>query len=94
VPTLAFDDDAGSVGGSTGVNQFHASCTADGDVIELGPVVSTRMAGSPEAMAQESAFLQVLAGRCSVRLDAEGRLVLDGGSSSLLLRPGELPRLM
>jgi heat shock protein HslJ len=52
------------------------------------------MAGSPQAMAQESALLQVLGGRCLVWLDDGGRLVLDDGSSSVVLRSGELPQLM
>ena len=93
MPSLEFDD-AGSVGGTTGVNRFHAAYTVDGEAIELGPIITTRMAGSPEAMDQEYAWLQVLGGRCLVWLDDEGRLVLDDGSTSLILRPGEHPQLV
>ena len=93
VPSLEFDD-TGSVGGTTGVNRFHAAYTVDGDAIELGPIITTLMAGTPEAMNQEYAWLQVLGSRCAARLDEAGRLVLEGGATTLLLRRGEVPELL
>jgi heat shock protein HslJ len=93
VPSLEFDD-TGSVGGTTGVNRFHAAYALDGDTLELGPILTTLMAGTSEAMDQEYAWLQVLGGRCAARLDEAGRLVLDSGSTTLVLQRGELPRLL
>jgi len=40
------------VAGRVGVNRFTGSFTVDGDVLQLGPVASTRMAGPPEMMTQ------------------------------------------
>ena len=82
-PTVTFDR-AGRVSGSTGVNHFSAEFTVVGDELTVGPAISTRMAGSTEAMAQEQVWLDTLTGPCRVRRDGE-RLVIDGGETTLVL---------
>jgi heat shock protein HslJ len=44
------------VAGCVGVNRFTGSFTVDGDVLQVGPVASTRMAGPPEMMTLENRF--------------------------------------
>ena len=46
----------GSVSGSAGVNRFSGTARLDGDRLTLGPLRTTRMAGSPEAMEDPWAF--------------------------------------
>jgi heat shock protein HslJ len=57
--TLVFGDD-GTVSGSAGVNTFNGPYTVDGDAIEIGPLATTKMAGDPELMEQEQAYLKAL----------------------------------
>jgi heat shock protein HslJ len=91
-PTAKFDLD-GRVHGSTGVNRFSADYSIVGDELTLGPAVSTRMAGSPEAMAQEQAWFDTLTGLCRVRRDGE-RLVIEGGETTLVLVPDKGPAVI
>lgn len=44
------------VTGRVGVNRFTGSFTIEGEVLEVGPVASTRMAGPPEIMAVDDRF--------------------------------------
>jgi heat shock protein HslJ len=57
--TLEFGVD-GTVSGSAGVNQYNGAFTVDGAAIEIGPLATTKMAGEPELMEQEQAFLAAL----------------------------------
>ena len=91
-PTAAFEAD-GRVYGSTGVNRYSASYSLVGDELTLGQAVSTMMAGPPEAMAQEQAWLGALGGVCRVRRDGD-RLVIEGDAATLLLAPEEAPTLV
>ena len=63
------------VAGRVGVNRFTGSFTTDGDVIHVGPVASTRMAGPPELMALEDRF--------NSHLDGEHEIALEGGVLTL-----------
>ena len=81
--TLAFPA-PDRAGGSGGVNRWFATVTRAGPRgVGFGETGSTRMAGPPEAMAQEARFLALLA-----RVDAwrvtDGRLELLGAGSPLL----------
>ncbi len=58
------------VAGRVGVNRFTGSFTTDGDVIQVGSVASTRMAGPPELMALEDRF--------NSHLDGEHEIALEG----------------
>lgn len=60
-PELDFGDD-GRLSGSTGVNRIIGQYEVERDVIRFGNAGSTRMAGLPEAMEQESRFLAVIRG--------------------------------
>jgi len=60
-PWLTFDGD-GQVYGLAGVNRMRGTWSIDGDVLTFGPLVSTLMAGPPDAMAVESALHRLLAG--------------------------------
>jgi len=77
--TLEFGTD-GQVSGSGGVNRYNGAYEVDGASISVGPLASTKMAGEPELMEQEAAFLKaleastqwtVVRGRLELR-DAEG----------------------
>ena len=62
MPFVQFDADENKVTGFASVNRFFGSVKIDekGHVQWPGPFGSTRMAGSPEQMAQEDAFLKAL----------------------------------
>jgi heat shock protein HslJ len=86
-PTLALDPD-GTVTGSTGVNRIRGPYELADGTLEVGPLVSTRMAGSTEAMEVEHRFLAVLAEATEVRWDG-GTLVLESDAGQLRLEPAE-----
>lgn len=73
--TITFDPATGQVSGFSGVNRFHGSYTIDDSVISFGPVISTRMAGAPELMELESAFLKFVSTDVDFEI-TDGRLAL------------------
>ncbi|HUL86162.1 MAG TPA: META domain-containing protein [Actinomycetota bacterium] len=82
-PTIGFDDE-GHVSGGAGVNRFMGTWSLAGNVLVVGPLATTRMAGPPERMDLERRFLDVLAARCTVtRTDGGLLLTSDGGSLRL-----------
>lgn len=78
----------GQVSGRAGVNTFGGSARVDGDRIIIGPLRTTRMAGSPEAMDAEAAFLGALDDVVAVRLDGDDLSLTDadGGTQVRLVR--------
>jgi heat shock protein HslJ len=60
-----------------------------GRSLEVGPLVSTRMACAPEVMAQEHALLAALEASATYRAEGEVLHLLrsDGGISVTLRRP-------
>ena len=80
--TMEFSDD--KVGGKGPVNNWSSSYTVEENRLSFGPVITTRMAGSPAAMAAESAFLTRL-GRVDNWLVEDDRLVLRAGDERLLV---------
>ena len=62
--------EADRITGRVGVNRFTGSFTLEGDVLQVGPVASTRMAGPPELMALESRFNSHLEGAHEIVLEA------------------------
>jgi len=60
-PRMSLGED-GELTGTTGVNQFSGTYEAEGDLVRLTARRMTRMAGPPEAMEQESRFLEALEG--------------------------------
>jgi len=67
--TLRFEEPARAAGNS-GVNRYSAQVNADASLLRFVSPISTRMAGPPELMALESAFL--------VRLQAVSAWKIDG----------------
>jgi putative lipoprotein len=58
--TIVFADDD-KVSGNAGVNQYNGSYKTTGtDGIQIGPLASTQMAGEPDLMEQEQAFLTAM----------------------------------
>ena len=58
----------GSTSGSTGCNKYNAAYTIGGDMITISPGATTLMACSTPIMAQESAFLDVLASATTYKI--------------------------
>ncbi len=89
-PTLVLDP-GGTVSGSSGVNRFRGTYELAESMLEIGPLVTTRLAGTPEAMEVEHLFLTVLAEPLAVRWDY-ATLVLESDNGQLRLEPasGEL----
>jgi len=77
---------AGKTNGSGGVNSFSGTYEASGDSsISFGPLASTRMAGPPEAMAQEAKFFAALEVAKHFEI-SKGKLVLsDSGNNTLMV---------
>jgi putative lipoprotein len=73
-PTVTFTPE-GRFQGTGGINRFNGSYRVEGDVIEFGPAMSTRMAGPGDIMRQENLFLAVLAG--------DRRFVVGGGELTI-----------
>lgn len=59
VPTLCFDEQGG-LSGTGGCNRYSGTARFLDDGIEVGPLVSTRMACAEQVMDQERAFLDRL----------------------------------
>lgn len=92
-PHLWFDP-AGQVMGSIGVNRVRGPARTDGDAVYLGPLVTTRMAGDPDAMDEEADLLSALERVARFRADADDRLTLldaDGEPLVGLRRASEPP---
>jgi len=90
VPSLHFDEN-GKFAGFSGVNRFHGKLDTRALIqgnFDMGPIVSTRMAGSPRAMELESLLFDALerSDSCAMR---EAELILfHEGDIVARLRPG------
>jgi heat shock protein HslJ len=69
VPSLVLDLEEARVTGSGGVNRLTGRFVLSEDELRFGPLATTRMAGSEEAMRREHAFLDALARVTSYELD-------------------------
>ncbi len=82
--TALFADD-GTVAGNAGCNQYSAPYTVDGDAIEIGEAITTRMMCPEPVMEQEAAYLAALGNATTFSLggdrlelrDADGALQVD-----------------
>lgn len=72
--TVNFEGDR--LNGSAGCNNYMGTFTADGDVLILGPLASTRMMCPPEIMEQEDRFLALMATVETADITFDGTLVL------------------
>lgn len=86
--TIDFGSD-GNVGGNGGVNTFRGTFTTTEDTIEFGPLATTKMAGEPEHMTQETAFLGALANATTWSVTSRGMLELRdaGGATQVVATP-------
>lgn len=80
--------DLETIWGDTGCNRFHGQYRLQGTDLSIGPLATTRRAGSPEAMEQERAILAALASVTGWRLgdDRVDLLRADGGIALVLTR--------
>jgi heat shock protein HslJ len=70
--------EGGRVSGRVGVNRFAGPYSTNGDVLEIGPVASTRMAGPPELMSLEH--------HVNTHLEGEHEITLEGDEMVLRVR--------
>ena len=68
--TVEFQVDS-KMSGSTGCNNYNAAYTTDGDMITISPGAITLMACPTPIMAQESAFLDVLASATTYKIEGD-----------------------
>lgn len=69
------------IAGSGGCNRYGGALRREGGRLQVGPLVSTRMACAPEVMAQEDRFLAAI--EAAERFRREGaRLFLDSTGSA------------
>lgn len=82
----------GALLGNAGVNQYRGDldlAALEQGVFRPGPLITTRMAGSPLAMAIEGVFLKALGEADGVRLDGEQLVLTRAGEPSARLRRGD-----
>jgi putative lipoprotein len=88
IPTMQFPE-ANRVSGLAGVNRYSGEVTfSTNGGIAFGPMITTKMAGPPEAMALESNFLDALS--LVTRADLSGgklKLISADGKTRLDLAP-------
>lgn len=82
-PHLWFDP-AGQVMGSVGVNRVRGAARTDGDAVHLGPLVTTRMAGDPDAMDEEADLLSALERVARYRAVDDRLTLLDADGEPLV----------
>ncbi len=61
----------GLVSGRGSVNRFNGRITVAGASLTIGPLMRTKMAGPPEAMAQEAAYLKALQAATALEMDGD-----------------------
>jgi heat shock protein HslJ len=84
-PWLTFDGD-GVVFGMAGVNRVRGTWELAGDTLTFGPVVSTLMAGPPDAMACEQQVFRLLGAPLTVSTPDDETLALVGTGSARLVK--------
>ena len=85
-PRAAHPDDTGQVFGLAGVNRVRGTWRLDGPTLTFGPVVSTLMAGPPDAMTRERQVLRLLGEPVRVSAPDGDTLELDGVVHASLVR--------
>lgn len=80
--------DGTQLSGSAGCNRISGDYTSDGKRLTAGPLLATQMACPGAGMAQEQAFMALMAKPVSLRFTPDGRLILvgEGGKSAVLAR--------
>src|SRR5262245_46486812 len=80
MPTLTLDASTQRVSGMSGVNRFSGNYQLDGPRLKFGNLAGTRMAGPPESMALESAFLSAMQKASSWKTTSDTLELSDGGT--------------
>lgn len=83
LPTLRLDAAKKQVSGFSGVNRYFGGFERTGEKVKFGMLAGTMMAGPPEAMASEAAFLKALENVSHWRVE-KGALDLLQGDKVLL----------
>ena len=71
------------VTGNTGVNMLNGTYELSGAALQFGPMITTRRAGAPELMQQESAFLKALEKTAKADLKGRSLTLRDAGGAAL-----------
>jgi heat shock protein HslJ len=82
--SLDFDAEAGTVSGSAGVNRLHGPAEVHDGRVRIGPLALTRMAGDPEAMDSEAAFVAALEDVTGMRTEGDRLTLLDQDGEPLI----------
>jgi len=82
--SLAFAAD-GAISGNGNINRFNGRITVEETTLKVGPLASTKMAGPPAAMAQESKYLQALRSATSLRVEGDSLTVACADSNKPLI---------
>ena len=90
--TIEFAAD-GKVTGSTAVNRYHGNAKIENKMLKFGPMATTRRAGPPALMEQESRFLKAVEKVARLKIDPSGILFLqdENGDTVLRLSPMKAP---
>jgi heat shock protein HslJ len=80
--TLGFRD--GRVGGSGGINSIMGTCDLGNPTLHIGDLGSTKMAGPPELMMQESTYMQALEAVTAWQIDGRCLDLRDQTGAALL----------
>jgi heat shock protein HslJ len=83
-PSLTFAAD-GAISGRGGVNRFRGRITVEDKTLKVGPLMSTRMAGPPGAMTQETKYLKALEAATAIEVAGEILRVTCGGHDKPLV---------
>jgi len=84
----------GNVGGFSGVNTYHGSYKLSGSSLSIGELASTEMAGPPDLMDNEQAYLAALQRTSSYTADTSSLTLLDqDGKRILEYTKGKTPSL-
>jgi len=76
----------GAVSGNTSVNRYQGQVKIDGNKIDFGLLATTRRAGPPALMDQETKFLKAIDTVTSFRIEPTGLLFLLNESDDAVLR--------
>ena len=79
--TVAFGSD-GKVSGEGGVNRFMGDYESTAKTVKIGPLQSTKMAGPPELMTQEAAYLTALQNSTTWEISS-GKLTMRDASGAM-----------
>jgi heat shock protein HslJ len=79
------------ISGNAGCNSFGGSYTLDGNMLTVGPVISTKMACMGPGMSQESAVFKILQQPMTVVAREDGSLALSSDAGTMTLTPDTTP---